>query len=172
MQIKEILINTPWWVWGLLAYLIYCGISLLSSNQTKPQKMLLIPCIFLIWSIYGIFSKFYMPWTALLFFVVALIAGYLLGKIIMMSQPPSTLNKETGMIHRSGSVIPLIIIITSFICLYVLNVYAALHPVSLAELKFTGIFSCASGLSSGLFWGIFVTNLTKAFGVKSVRSTI
>lgn len=172
MQIKEILINTPWWVWVLFAYLVYRGISLLSPNQISPQRMLLMPCIFLIWSVYGIFSRLDMPWMALLVFMLALAAGMLLGRIIMRGQPCAIVDSNTGMIQRPGSVIPLIIILMNFSFLYILNVYAGYHPESLAEIKFTVIFSAASGLADGLFWGIFVTNLTKAFGVKSVRSTI
>lgn len=170
MQIKEILINTPWWVWALFVYLVYRGISLLSPNQISPQRMLIMPCIFLIWSVYGIFNKLHMPWLALLVFAIAIVAGLLVGRIIMQGQPAATKNVETGMIHRAGSVIPLIIILVNFSFQYIFNNYAAFHPNAVAELNFIIIYSAICGLADGLFWGVFVTNLTKSISRKKVHS--
>lgn len=162
MQIKEILINTPWWVWGLFIYLVYRGIALLSPNEISPQRMLIMPCLFLVWSVYGIFHKLHMPWLALLVFAVAIGAGLLTGRIIMLGQPAAIRNTETGIIHRAGSTIPLIIILVNFSFQYILNVYIAFHPNAVAELNFTIFYSAVCGLADGLFWGVFVANLTKS----------
>ena len=162
MQLIEIVMHTPWWVWVLLAYLIYSGVSLLSPNETSLWRMLLMPCIFLLWGIYGIFSKLHMPWTALLIYVAALIAGLFLGKFIMAKRRPAVLDAATGMVQRPGSKVPLVVVLFSFSCLYIVNVYAAYHPESPAELKFVVIYSLASGLAAGVFLGISIAGIMKA----------
>ncbi|MDR2310825.1 MAG: hypothetical protein LBE54_07555 [Brucellaceae bacterium] len=163
MQVTEILTHTPWWVWVLLVYLVYVGVRLLSPTTVSPKGMLLMPSIFLLWGIYGIFNKLAMPWTALLIFAVALIVGLLLGRILMAMQQPAMLDSETGMVQRPGSVVPIIVILLNFGCLYGLSVYAAYHPNSLQELNFTAIYSVDLGLTSGFFWGISWVILMKAF---------
>lgn len=98
MQVTEILTHTPWWVWVLLVYLVYVGVRLLSPTTVSPKGMLLMPSIFLLWGIYGIFNKLAMPWTALLIFAVALIVGLLLGRILMAMQQPAIFDSGTGMV--------------------------------------------------------------------------
>ncbi|MDM7850802.1 DUF6622 family protein [Pseudochrobactrum kiredjianiae] len=163
MQLTEIVTHTPWWVWVLLVYLVYRGICLLSMTNISPKRMLLMPSIFLIWGIYGMFNKLYMPWSALFIFAIALIVGLLLGKTVMAMQPPAIFDSTTGMVQRPGSVVPIIVILLNFGCLYSLNVYAGYHPDSLRELNFTAIYSVTSGLADGFFWGMSLTILMKAF---------
>lgn len=104
-----------------------------------------------------------MPWVALLIFAIALIVGLLLGRILMTMQQPALLDSETGMVQRPGSVVPMIVILLNFSCLYSLNVYAAYHLDSVKELNFTAVYSVTSGLTSGFFWGISLAILMKAF---------
>jgi hypothetical protein len=163
MQLTEILTHTPWWVWVLLVYLVYRGICLLSPTSISPKRILLMPSIFLLWGIYGMFNKLAMPWTALFIFAIALIVGLLLGKTVMAMQQPAIFDSATGMVQRPGSVVPIIIILLNFGCLYSLNVYAAYHPDSLRELNFTAIYSVTSGLADGFFWGMSLAILMKAF---------
>ncbi|WP_445378911.1 DUF6622 family protein [Pseudochrobactrum asaccharolyticum] len=163
MQLTEILTHTPWWVWVLLVYLVYRGICLLSPTNISPKRMLLMPSVFLLWSIYGMFNKLYMPWTAFFIFVFALIAGLLLGKTIMVMQQPAIFDRVTGMVQRPGSVVPIIAILLNFSCLYGMNVYAGYHPDSIRELNFTVIYSVTSGLADGFFWGMSLAVLIKAF---------
>ena len=161
MQLTEILTHTPWWVWVLLVYLVYCGVRLLSPNEISPHGMLLMPCIFLLWGVYGIFHKYSMPWTALLIFTGASLVGLFFGAVIAMRWRPVTFNKMTGMIQRPGSAMPLILILINFSCLYVLNVYAGYHPDSFTKMKFVAIYCIISGVANGLFWGMTVANLMK-----------
>lgn len=163
MQLTEIVTHTPWWVWVLLLYLVYRGICLLSPTTVSPRGMLLMPSIFLLWGIYGIFNKLAMSWTALLIFAVALIVGLLLGKTVMAMQQPAIFDSVTGMVQRPGSVVPIIVILLNFCCIYSLNVYAGYYPDSLRELNFTAIYSVTSGLADGFFWGMSLTILMKAF---------
>ncbi len=169
MQVTEILTHTPLWVWGLLLYLVYVGVRLLSPTTVSPKGMLLMPSIFLLWGIYGIFNRLAMPWTALFIFAIALIVGLLLGKIVMAIQKPAMLDTETGMVQRPGSVVPIIVILLSFGCLYCLNVCAAYHPDSVKELNFTAIYSVISGLTSGFFWGMSWSILMKTFAGSVMR---
>lgn len=169
MQVTEILTHTPLWVWVLLVYLVYCGVRLLSPSTVSPKRMLLMPSIFLLWGIYGIFNRLYMPWAALLIFAVALLVGLLLGRALMAMQKPAMLDGETGMVQLPGSVVPIIFILLSFGCLYCLNVYAAYYPDSVKELNFTAIYSVTSGLTSGFFWGMSWAVLMKTFAGSVMR---
>lgn len=170
MLLMEIVTHTPWWVWVLFVYLVYCGVRLLSPREISRRQILLMPGIFLLWAVYGIFNKFYMPWTALLIFIAASLVGLLFGAVIAMKWWPVTLNKAKGVIQSSGSVIPLVFILINFSCLYVLNVYAAYHPASFADLQFTAVYSAASGVANGLFWGMSLANLRQAFAGRDMRS--
>lgn len=169
MRLTEIVTHTPWWVWVLFVYLVYCGVRHLSPREFSCRQILLMPGIFLLWAVYGIFNKFYMPWMALLIFVAASLAGLLLGAVIAMKWRSVSLSKAKGMIQCPGSVIPLVFILINFSCLYVLNVYAAYHQDSFVSLSFTAVYSAASGVANGLFWGMSLATLGQALAIFAIQ---
>ena len=44
-----ILLGTPWWVWALLALLVYNGLALSKTRSLPPWRLLIQPAVFMGW---------------------------------------------------------------------------------------------------------------------------
>ncbi|NGX37998.1 MAG: hypothetical protein K1000chlam2_01167, partial [Chlamydiae bacterium] len=59
----ELVINaltgTPWWVYLLFVYFLYVGIKSLKPRVISLKKILILPLILFVWSLYGLIVKFH-----------------------------------------------------------------------------------------------------------------
>ena len=70
MPVAAILSGTPVWVWALFAYLLFRGITALRAREMTPARMLVLPVIFLVWALAGMFFELAAWPVALAAFVV------------------------------------------------------------------------------------------------------
>ncbi len=149
-MLAQILINTPVWVWGLLAALLVLGIS-----QTRPRtvgltRIALLPVGMGGFSLYGTISAFGTSPTVL--------GGWLAGALLLLllvTQMPQPAGASYDSARRQfqlpGSKVPLVLIMGIFLTKYVVGASLMLHP----ELKAHGNFALAVGTTYGVFTGIF-----------------
>jgi teichoic acid transport system permease protein len=154
VPILDILWGTPWWVWAIFVYIVIVGTKLLKPTTASWQKLIIMPTIFLAWSLYSLYNKYNFAFHVfgcwLIMFAISIVLGWrFLSKHI-------SVDKTTQLIHRPGSWIPLVFALSFFIVKYTLGVTYALHPEMRFHIFFWMIDATVSGLISGTFWGRFL----------------
>jgi hypothetical protein len=158
MQIAvRILANTPIWVFGLLAYLIWQGCQSLRSRAQPIWRMLIVPLVFFLMGLSRLVMardngpEPLLAWfvTALLFVSLALYRGPRLLAV----------DRKSGQVTRPGSAIPLVRNITVFVLQYAVAVATAMKLEPHAAVAIFG--HAVSGASAGYFSGWAVALLRR-----------
>lgn len=163
MPIVSILSYTPIWVWILLAYLLLRGIKALRSREVSPSRALVLPVIFFVWALAGMFAELTDWPVGLLAFAIGLGIGFAGGWANATRLPAATFDRAKGLIWRPGSATTLVLVIVAFVAKYVLSVGLAVHPHLGAEAGFAALFGGVSGLVDGAFWGGTALQFRRAF---------
>jgi hypothetical protein len=144
-----ILSGTPLWVYLLFAYLMWLGSRSLKPSQVPVRKVAVLPAIFIIWGLSGLFGRPIEPslliglW--LLGFAIGSMLGLLSGPRLLAVEQPG------GIIHFPASKAPLLRNLIIFGAHYTLNVLMALRPEQVPVLIQADI--SVSGASAGYFAG-------------------
>lgn len=149
-MIAQILINTPLWVWGLLALLLVLGLSQTRTRSVGMARITLLPLGLAAFSLYGTVSAFGASPTVLGSWLAATV---LLLLIVMQMPRPAGAHYDSAArrFQRPGSWVPMALIMGIFLTKYAVGVSLVLHP----ELKANASFSLAVGTLYGVFSGIF-----------------
>ncbi|MEG3129983.1 DUF6622 family protein [Pantoea cypripedii] len=153
MMVISVLEHTPVWVWVLFIYLLSRGVKALKTREVAVSRLLIIPVVFLLWGIYGVFQETHWTLAALSALVVGLLLGGVIGALLGRRNHPIAISSQPGMIIRPGSVLPLIFMVAAFIAKYVLTVAVIFQPLLIDSLNFNLLHGGISGLSAGVFWG-------------------
>ncbi|MCM2292388.1 hypothetical protein NAC44_08600 [Allorhizobium sp. BGMRC 0089] len=168
--VLAVLSNTPTWVWVLFAYLILRGIKALSPRAQSLKRMFLMPVIFLVWSLIIMHADFGMSEVAFTSFFILLLVGLPFGANLVRPLPSSYRDSETGLIHRPGSPITLILVLISISFKYVMSVAIALSPTLDANTAFLLVYGGVSGLVDGIFWGMSGFQVSQALSGRAAPS--
>lgn len=149
-MIAQILINTPLWVWGLLAGLLVLGFSQTRSRTVGLARIILLPLSLGAFSLYGTISAFgASPAVLGSWFATAIVL------VLVVTQLPlpagARYDGATRQFQLPGSWVPMALIMAIFLTKYAVGVSLMLHP----ELKVHANFSLAIGTLYGVFSGIF-----------------
>ena len=149
-MIGQILINTPLWVWGLLAGLLVLGLSQTRSRSAGMARIALLPLGLGAFSLYGTVSAF---GAAPLVLGSWLAASALLLLFVTQLPLPSGVRYDAASrrFQLPGSWVPMALIVGIFLTKYVVGVSLVLHP----ELKLNTGFSLSLASLYGVFSGIF-----------------
>ena len=170
MHVSAIVTGTPVWVWLLLGYVLLRGLRALSPRETDPGRMLLLPAIFLVWGLDGIFTR-YADWSvALAAFVIALLGGGALGWAVARRREPARRDPATGRIWRPGTAVTLVLVLVGFVGKYALGVSLALHPALAAAAGFALLSGALSGVVAGVFWGTTAVQFRQAYSPAPARA--
>lgn len=147
----EIIKRTPVYAWIILAVLILRGINSAKENIISFPKMFLIPAVFAVWGLYDLLTGFGYPITGILFYCAAAIGGTAAGFAIY-TRCRSVFRKD-GMFYRTGTYVPLFIMMVNFLVKYILNVAVSISPKLYTLMNFNILYSVICGFSVGLFLG-------------------
>lgn len=149
-MIAQILINTPLWVWGMLAGLLVLGFSQTRNRTVGLPRIIILPVTLGAFSLYGTISAFGTS--------PAVLGSWLATAILLVlvvTQLPlpagSRYDSATRQFQLPGSWIPMALIMAIFLTKYVVGVSLVMHP----ELKVHANFSLTIGTLYGVFSGIF-----------------
>ena len=149
-MIAQILINTPLWVWGLLAALLALGWSQTRSRSVRLARITLLPLGLGALSLYGTISAFGASPTVLGSWLATAILLVLV--VTQLPLPAGTrYDTATRQCQLPGSWVPMTLIMGIFLTKYAVGVSLVMHP----ELKVHANFSLAIGTLYGVFSGIF-----------------
>ena len=169
-MIVNILSNTPLWVWVLLAFVISRGIAALQPREVAPSRVLIIPLVFLIWGLVGIFGAGESAAVKAAAFLVGLALGAVGGRWLALASPSPSLIPASGRLAMPGSVAPLILICLAFAIKYTGSAALAIsdEPVFRAQLAIA--LAGVGGMFAGLFWGRTLTQFQRALSASGARS--
>jgi hypothetical protein len=149
-MILEILSGTPWWVYLLLALLLWIGITRLKPQVISLKQLFVMPLGLTIWSLGSLLDKFNALADVSLWAVFAAF-GALLGWFIVRSFSIKA-DKKRGLIELPGSPLTLILIMLIFGTKYFFGAFYSINPQAY---KYPLIF-VADLASSGWITGSFI----------------
>jgi hypothetical protein len=149
MQIAyAILVNTPPWVFALLALLIWQGCMALRPSSQPLLRMLIVPTVFLLMGV----SRLALGGKSIDLLLAWVVSAAVFATLALYTGPRSvTVDGETGRILRPGSVVPLVRNITVFVLQYAVAVVTAMKLDSSGEVAMAG--QLVSGACAGYFLG-------------------
>jgi Ni/Fe-hydrogenase subunit HybB-like protein len=156
--------NVPWWVFPLLALLVWRGWHA-SKSRTVPIRAIFIgPAIFIGWGIANLVTRaLTAPNLAAVWFVAAAIGA---GLGLMTVRLAVQADRAKGMVRLPGSWAPLARYLAIFCAKFVLAAWSAMQPAMRSELAYWDVG--VSGLSAGYFIGWLVCVLREYRSAPSI----
>lgn len=150
--IGQILMNTPLWVWGLLAALLVLGWSQTRSRSVGLARITLLPLGLGALSLYGTFSAFGASPAVLGSWLAA--TALLLLIVTQMPLPAgAAYNPARRQFELPGSWVPMALIMGIFLTKYMVGVGLAMDPAMAANTGLTLAIATLYGVFSGIFAG-------------------
>ena len=154
-MLGQIIQNTPFWVWGLLAGLLGLGGSQLFDRNVSLVRAMVMPVAMTGLSVYGLVSAFGKAGQAGTVLGAWLIAATLIAALALWLQPTAPSDTLYAGSSRSffipGSAMPLALILGIFLTKYFVGVELAMQPA----LARNGSFALQIAVLYGVFNGLF-----------------
>jgi len=145
----QIITKIPVFVWPLFAILLLGGLKARNANAVPIAVLLLIPSIFFGWSLFSFFGKYGTNPLAILFWLLCLGLGFLIG-FLHMQRLSLQFNRQKKKVEMPGSWIPLMLSMSIFTSKFSIGMMSSMMPHLNGSLLFLGI-----ELFSAIILGIF-----------------
>ena len=167
-MLVPIFINTPKWVWAVLACLLLIGLSQTRQRRAGLARTALVPLALAGFSLYGTVSAF---GASPLVWAAWGIPAVLVAQAVLNRPVPKGVRYDAAVrqFELPGSWVPLMLIAGIFLTKYVVGVSLALNPSLKADIIFTTGVAALSGLFSGVFAGRTARLLGLALQLRSRR---
>lgn len=143
-----IVAHTPLWVFGLLALLIWLGIQGLRPRAQPIWRMLIVPGVFLAMGV----SRLVLGGKSAELMLIWLASAAVLFAIALATGPRAvTIDRESGLILRPGSAVPLLRNVGIFLLQYAVAVVTAMKLDAAGSVAIAG--QIVSGACAGYFLG-------------------
>ena len=150
--IYQFAINTPWWVYLILAYLIFIGIRAGRPGFISLKRAVIIPVAFTALSIYTLLSVVQPSILHITIWLIAMLVGSFIGWIqIKFSR--LKIDRERRLIWTEGNWTLLIIFILIFAAKYYFDYQIAVTPQIAQHPVFVYSLLTSSALLTGWFIG-------------------
>lgn len=154
-MLGQIVQNTPYWVWGLLAGLLWLGASQLFERTAGLRRVMLMPLAMTGLSVYGLVSAFGGSGRVGAAVLAWLAAAAMVTALALWFRPTAPSGTRYAAPSRSfrlpGSPIPLVLILGIFLTKYFVGVELAMQP-ALAQ---DGLLALQIAALYGVFNGLF-----------------
>lgn len=149
--ISEIVRETPFYVWVIFIFLLKRGIKASKDGEISLSKMFIMPSVFIIWGLEKLLTNFSYLGISMISYIICMSFGALISYYLYSKY--RNLYIKDGSLRRTGSYLPMTIMMTNFFVKYLLNVAMSVNPLLCNTLSFNIIYSLLSGFSVGLFIG-------------------
>lgn len=148
----QILRHTPYWVWLVLAMLLWRGALLMRPRQVPRSRVAILPALFVLLSAAGVVAGFGLQPQALICWGAGLV---LAAFETHRAGPPRGAQylAERRSYQMPGSGVPLLLIVLAFSAKYSVGIELALHPALRNAPMFAAAVCAAYGAISGVFLG-------------------
>src|SRR5437868_3167113 len=147
-MLGTILRSTPNWVWGLLAGLVWLGVSQARDREASLLRVSIMPVVMTAFSLFGMvsaFGKSPMFGYAMMMWMLAAAATF--AVVGTRDAPQGTeYHAATRTFFLPGSWAPLALILAIFLTRYVVNVDLAMQPTLARDGQYSLIVAAISGL--------------------------
>lgn len=157
-MLQQILIRTPFYVWLILAGLIYRGYLSSKDREVVFWKLFLIPALMPLLTLPDLANKFGQPGMSFAIWAVAAVATAALTWQI--SSARITLAEQAGKVLVRGSWLPLTAMLGVFFAKYALNVVLAIAPQARHDSLLATVACSLFGLFNGTFFGWMARDTT------------
>lgn len=149
-MIYQIVTHTPLWVWGLLAALLWLGLSQTVARTVGLGRVTILPLAMAGFSLYGTVSAFGTQPQAIAAYGLAAVA---MAFFIMNRPLPAGVRYDAAArtFSMPGSWVPFALIMGAFTVKYVAGVAVGLNPPLARDATFALAMGLASGAVSGMF---------------------
>ena len=141
--------GTPWWIYLILATLLYMGYKSLSPQRIHRAWMFLLPIGFSAWILSNGSGRIYGIREVLLFFLLLALGtaiGWKLGKLRIK-------HIEGNIVSLPGSPLTLILVLAMFASRYYFGYQYAVYPAMKSDSIMLGWDYAIAGLIIGIFLG-------------------
>jgi hypothetical protein len=147
--VVAVVTHTPWWVFAILAYLIWMGAKGLEPRTLPLARVFITPAVFIVWGVLGAAGRHLPPGLN----AAAWIGGAVLGAVpgALTSPRRVELDRSRNLVHFEGSPFPLVRNLIIFCVRYGLGVTAGMSHGDDSGLAL--VATAVSGLSAGYFLG-------------------
>jgi hypothetical protein len=149
--LKQFIVQTPIWVWPLLAYLITRGVKARKPGNTTLAKIAVIPVLFTAMSVHDLLALYGLTADTTGLWLVGIVAG-VAGGWLIVSRMNVIADRSAGILRRPADYTLLPLVLLAFAIKYFFGVVASVSP----ELLTDGSFRVADVILSGLFTGLFI----------------
>lgn len=153
MNVVTILFNTPWWAYLVFVLLVVRGIQSLQAQTVPLIRLLIVPLIFIAWSLYSIRMRHGLSVNSLSIWFLFAIMGALFGMVFLYQR--IIVDKKNMLVHVPGSVYPLIFYMLFFAIKYSIAFIQTTAPQTYHDLSLWIVDLSTSGFISGIFIGRF-----------------
>ena len=153
--VLQTILNTPPWVWPLLAFLLFLGIRALRPRTASLWRIAILPTVFCAWGLYGLVSLHALTAQRILPWVAAMAVGISAGMLVAGLQPIRA-DKVRHLVRAPGGPLTLVLILSVFATKYAFGVLHATRSDLFAEPRFWLTELALSGVLTGMFAGRFV----------------
>lgn len=141
--------HTPFYVWAILALLVYRGVAAMRDRELTMRQFLLLPVVMTLLSLYGLITN-----AGGVIGLAASGAGFATTIALTYHSASIAAKPAThGFIRVPGSALPLIVILTIFLIKYVNAVALHMHPGLDQDALWAPLLRGVMGCCSGYFIG-------------------
>ena len=151
-MLLEILVHTPFYVWPLLALLVWGGVKSRKTHTVSWKAISVMPAVMFMWSFYTVATR-YAP-VFLFLWAFSLGVGIWLG-ILTTRKLALQFDRQKKTIEIPGNWTPLILSLSIFFLRYLLGAFYGLHPECQGNLFLMALENLATVIS-GILLGRLV----------------
>lgn len=155
---KQVMANTPVWVWPLLAFLIVRGLMASVDKVVPLRSIFILPLVMVGLSLQDVLSKFPSALPLALWMLCAALAARLSWSLFDSARVEA---KGAGRIRIAGSWMPLTLMMSIFCVKYAVGATLSLNP----GLQHDAAFGVAVSALYGVFSGIFAGQTLRIFAI-------
>lgn len=149
-MLQQILIQTPVYVWAILAFLIYRGVVASKDRVVSYRSVFIIPAVMLMLGANSIARGFGLDTPA----GAAWLGGVIAGAVIAwVWAGRAIVDRAAGVVMQRGSWIPLMLMMAIFFCKYAVAVTLTMLPALRGNTGFIVPVCVAFGIFNGIFLG-------------------
>jgi hypothetical protein len=165
LTIKLTLQYTPWWVYLLLAYVIFIGIKASKSRTVSLRKLFILPIIFLALSLEMLITHFDLNGLSVCTWIGSVLLGSAIGALLVVRQP-ITVDHNKKTLHLGGSWSTMILIFMIFAGKYYCGYALHADPGAAINTHTEIIVLAISGACSGAFLGRMLSYISRYMRAK------
>jgi len=150
-MLRQILINTPVWVWALLAFLVYRGVAMSKDRQVTLRALFILPALMIALSLQGLIQHFGIRFESVGFWLMSTASVSILNAALFNKNGVRLVSER--IFYLRGSWIPLVLMMLIFSLKYGENIAVAVQPALRDNPVFISVCSISFGIMNGLFFG-------------------